>query len=301
MARTLNAFMAELARAHPELVALGTVLPGEPDADAIVDEALALGLRGFKIHCHVQKLGPDDPRLDPVYARAAAAGVPVVIHSGRQPCLAAYGVDIERHLLGRRHPPRARAPPEAHHDRPAPRRRRGGAPTSRSSTEFPNLYLDTTMMVGEYFDRRIDPALLERHADRVLYGTDFPNIPYEWDRELAGSRRASRRPRAQRFSAATPLVSFASTDRTTATVFVGNCDSGVPSARNIAVAAAPSTSCPRVIHTSLSCFTADHNSAHSVVHKLKCSRTFNEAFFAIRRAWHDPRKVIGSENGWRLG
>ena len=28
MARALNAFMAELARAHPELIALGTVLPG---------------------------------------------------------------------------------------------------------------------------------------------------------------------------------------------------------------------------------------------------------------------------------
>jgi predicted TIM-barrel fold metal-dependent hydrolase len=40
------------------------------------------------------------------------------------------------------------------------------------------------MLLGEYFDRRIDPALLERHSDRVLYGTDFPNIPYEWDREL---------------------------------------------------------------------------------------------------------------------
>ncbi|HEX9103890.1 MAG TPA: amidohydrolase family protein, partial [Polyangia bacterium] len=85
MARELNRFMAELARAHPErLIALGTVLPGEPDADAIVDEALGLGLRGFKIHCHVQKLGPDDPRLDLVYERAAAAGVPVVIHAGRE-------------------------------------------------------------------------------------------------------------------------------------------------------------------------------------------------------------------------
>jgi predicted TIM-barrel fold metal-dependent hydrolase len=24
-----------------------------------------------------------------------------------------------------------------------------------------------------------------RHADRLLYGTDFPNLPYAWDRELS--------------------------------------------------------------------------------------------------------------------
>src|SRR5260370_41307485 len=94
MARALNRFMSELAAAHPRLIALGTVLPGEPDAVAIVDEAFGpLGLRGLKLHCHVQRFAPDDPRLDPVYARAADAGRPVVIHAGRQPCLPAYGVD----------------------------------------------------------------------------------------------------------------------------------------------------------------------------------------------------------------
>ncbi|HXU68839.1 MAG TPA: amidohydrolase family protein [Polyangia bacterium] len=183
MARSLNAFMAELARAHPELVALGTVLPGEPDAPAIVDEALRLGLRGFKIHCHVQQMGPDDPRLDPVYARAADAGVPVVIHSGRQPLHAAYGVDIEaicsadatRRAL-ERHPTLTMVVPHLGDDEE-------GAYFALLD-EFPNLHLDTTMIVGGYFERRIDPALLEAHADRILYGTDFPNIPYEWDREL---------------------------------------------------------------------------------------------------------------------
>jgi predicted TIM-barrel fold metal-dependent hydrolase len=184
MARDLNRFMAELARAHPEqLIALGTVLPGEPNAEAIIDEALRLGLRGFKIHCHVQKLGPDDARLDPLYARAAAAGVPVVIHAGTQPCLAAYGVDIHaicsaaatRRAL-ERHPSLTMIIPHLGDDEEDA--------YFAMLDEFPNLHLDTTMMVGEYFDRRIGPALLERHSERVLYGTDFPNIPYEWDREL---------------------------------------------------------------------------------------------------------------------
>jgi uncharacterized protein len=184
MARELNRFMAELARAHPDqLIALGTVLPGEPDAAKIIDEALALGLRGFKIHCHVQKLGPDDPRLDPLYARAAEAGVPVVIHAGREPCLDAYGVDIHK-LCGaaatrralERHPRLTTIVPHLGDDEEAA--------YFAMLADFPNLHLDTTMLLGEYFARRIDPAELERHADRILYGTDFPNLPYEWDREL---------------------------------------------------------------------------------------------------------------------
>jgi predicted TIM-barrel fold metal-dependent hydrolase len=184
MARELNRFMADLGRAHPDqLIALGTVLPGEPDAEAIIDEALTLGLRGFKIHCHVQKLGPDDPRLDPLYARAAAAGVPVVIHAGREPCIAAYGVDIHRLCSAaatrralERHPTLTMIIPHLGDDEEEA--------YFAMLADFPNLHLDTTMLLGEYFARRIEPALLERHADRILYGTDFPNIPYEWDREL---------------------------------------------------------------------------------------------------------------------
>jgi predicted TIM-barrel fold metal-dependent hydrolase len=30
--------------------------------------------------------------------------------------------------------------------------------------------------------------MLRRHPDRILYGTDFPNIPYEWDRGLKALR-----------------------------------------------------------------------------------------------------------------
>jgi uncharacterized protein len=184
MARELNRFMADLGRAHPDLlIPLGTVLPGEPDAEAVIDEALALGLRGFKIHSHVQKVAADDPAMDPLYARAAAAGVPVVIHAGRQPCLAAYGVDIPaicsaertRRAL-ERHPTLTMVVPHLGDDEEDA--------YFAMLADFPNLYLDTTMIIGEYFGRRVEPATLERHADRILYGTDFPNIPNEWDKEL---------------------------------------------------------------------------------------------------------------------
>jgi predicted TIM-barrel fold metal-dependent hydrolase len=55
--------------------------------------------------------------------------------------------------------------------------------------EFPNLHLDTTMAITGYFADRPDLEMLRRRPDRILYGTDFPNLPYEWDRELRAVRR----------------------------------------------------------------------------------------------------------------
>lgn len=182
MARALNRFMAELGRAHPQLIPLGTVLPGEADAAAIVDEAFGpLGLRGLKLHCHVQRVAPDDARLDVVWARAADAGRPVVIHAGREPSLAAYGVDTRalcssaatRRVLAR-HPRLKLVVPHLGVDE---------MPEYVAMLdEFENLHLDTTM--AEYLGAPIDAAILEKYSNRILYGTDFPNLPYSWDREL---------------------------------------------------------------------------------------------------------------------
>ena len=61
--------------------------------------------------------------------------------------------------------------------------------------EYPNLYLDTTMVVGPFFERQPDVGILRRHPDRILYGTDFPNIPYEWDHELKALRSLKLPPR----------------------------------------------------------------------------------------------------------
>lgn len=188
MARSLNRFASELAAEHSQVWALGTVLPGEPDAEAIVKEALGpLNLRGIKLHCHVQKVAPDDPRLDPIYRLCAAAGRPVVIHSGREPASPAYGFDARtqlsvqamRHVL-ERHPDLTVVVPhlgadeiEAYADLLA---------------EFDGLWLDTTMMLAEYFPQRPSDDLLQRWGHRMLYGSDFPNLPYAWDRELSRLR-----------------------------------------------------------------------------------------------------------------
>ncbi len=47
-----------------------------------------------------------------------------------------------------------------------------------------NLWLDTTMTLADYLPMDYFPELTEMRADRIIFGTDFPNLPYAWDREI---------------------------------------------------------------------------------------------------------------------
>ena len=200
LARELNRFAADLAREEPRVVPFATVLPGEEGARAILDEALGpLGCRGIKIHCHVQCVAPDDVRMQDVYDAAAAHGVPVLVHAGDAPSSPAYRCDpkalctpesLARALT--RHPRTTVVVPHLG----AERMEEVAALLDRHE----NLHLDTTMAIAGFLplessrgatdpDRArawLDRAanVIRRHPRRVLYGSDFPNIPYPWDQEL---------------------------------------------------------------------------------------------------------------------
>jgi predicted TIM-barrel fold metal-dependent hydrolase len=40
------------------------------------------------------------------------------------------------------------------------------------------------MTLAEYLGSDYFPKLHELRADRIIFGTDFPHLPYAWDREL---------------------------------------------------------------------------------------------------------------------
>jgi predicted TIM-barrel fold metal-dependent hydrolase len=185
MAEALNAFTLDLAKRHPMVVPCCTVYPGEPDAGRILDEALGRdGFAGVKIHCHVQRVPPDDPRLDAVWRASAQYRKPVVIHAGPEPAVVGYGVDV-RQFSGAA---RVRRALEQHPDAIAIVPHLGAdeyALFEALLDELPNLYLDTTMAISGYFAHQPDLEMVRRHPGRILYGTDFPTLPYDWTRELA--------------------------------------------------------------------------------------------------------------------
>jgi predicted TIM-barrel fold metal-dependent hydrolase len=183
IARSINAWMAETARGLPEAIPFGTVHPDDEDCLAVAEEALGpLGLAGLKIHCSVQRVRPDDPRLVPVYERVVAAGKVITLHAGtmpyRDPCT---GVALVRPVLERFPDLRLCVAHLGTHDH---------AEFLGLTEVYPNLYVDTTMalapaaaaFVGAAPDLVTTEELL-RHQDRILFGSDFPLLPYPYEEE----------------------------------------------------------------------------------------------------------------------
>lgn len=183
MARALNAYMAEVCRREPRVTGLATVLPGEPGARAILEEAFALGLSGVKLHCHVQCFSPDAPELHELYEACVAANRPVVIHAGREPASSAYKCDphalcsverIERVITD--YPGLRVVVPHLGADE--------YDGYTRLLERHDNLWLDTTMAIADYFPWENPIRMIAVRPSRIMYGTDFPNLPYAWDREV---------------------------------------------------------------------------------------------------------------------
>ncbi|MDI3281669.1 amidohydrolase family protein [Polyangium sp. 15x6] len=183
MARALNQFVAGLCREEPRVVGLATVLPGEPGAKEILSEAFAMGLQGVKLHCHVQCFSPDEEALHDVYEACVRANKPLVVHAGREPKSPAYKCDTYEICSADRvgrvladYPGLKLCVPHL------------GANEfdayERLMERYDNLWLDTTMTMAEYFTGPPPMRLLHCRPERVLYGSDFPNVPYAWDREI---------------------------------------------------------------------------------------------------------------------
>jgi predicted TIM-barrel fold metal-dependent hydrolase len=197
VAEPLNRFTAELMKNSAAVLGCGTVFPGEFDAERILADALGpLGLRGIKIHCHVMKISPDDKALDPVYRAAIAHNRPVVIHAGREPASPAYGLDVHkvsgavriRRVLDR-FPDLTLVVPHLGADE--------FEAFESLLADHPRLHMDTTMAISGYFPTKANPEMLRRWPERILYGTDFPNLPYPWDRELKVIRGLGLEPAAE--------------------------------------------------------------------------------------------------------
>jgi predicted TIM-barrel fold metal-dependent hydrolase len=191
IARGMNTFMAEVVRNEPRVTGMATVMPGEPDARRILADAFASGLRGVKLHCHVQCFSPDAPELAEIYSTCIEHDMPLVIHAGREPKSAGYKCDpyalchVDRTEAVLRSYPKLRlAVPHLGADE--------FDGYLRLLERYENLWLDTTMTLAGYFeDDERAFRMVEARPERIMYGTDFPNIPYAWDRELKriGARR----------------------------------------------------------------------------------------------------------------
>lgn len=176
MAAWLNRWAAEFAAATPDCLATATFFP-EPGVADYVTAAIEAGARVFKAHLQVGEYDPNDPALDPVWGLLADAGLPVVIHCGSGPVPGAHTGPAPIRVLLRRHPRLALI--IAHLGMPEYEEFLDIALGSTA------VRLDTTMAFTGFVEEAMPfpPAALPRlraAGDRILFGSDFPNIPYRY-------------------------------------------------------------------------------------------------------------------------
>jgi predicted TIM-barrel fold metal-dependent hydrolase len=176
MAAWLNAWCADFADAHPDCLQSATFYP-ETGAAAYVREAIEAGAQVFKAHVQVGDYDPNDALLDHVWDALEECRVPLVIHSGHGPAPGRFTGPSAMGELLRRHPGLVLI--VAHM----------GLPDYSRFLDlvdaYDDVHLDTTMAFTP-FTEATDPfpdtelERLRRLGDRILFGSDFPNIPYAY-------------------------------------------------------------------------------------------------------------------------
>jgi predicted TIM-barrel fold metal-dependent hydrolase len=184
MATSLNRYMSDICdRFSGRVLGMATVFPGEKNGAQILEQAFDEGLSGVKLHAHVQCFDMNGPEMTPLYEVCARENKPMIMHVGQEPKSDHYLCDpyeicradkLERVLKD--FPTLKICVPHLGFDEVVPYR--------TLIEKYDNLWLDTAMVLTDYFPKGNREPLETYRLDRIMYGSDFPNIPYAWDREL---------------------------------------------------------------------------------------------------------------------
>jgi len=215
MAHSLNQWAHALGERYPDFIdPFGSLHPDDPDKEELLRICFQeYRFKGLKFHCHVQKMAPEDPRMEAVYEICQALDKIILIHCGNGPHFKekptqGYGYDVTQlsgvkhfeKIVGRYPKLRFVVPHLGFEEMEA---------FVALLSDHPNLMLDTTMALSGFFPNPVNREWFLTHPDRFLFGTDFPNIPYPWEREKIGLQRLKLPPELERkilFENATRLL-----------------------------------------------------------------------------------------------
>ncbi|MDB2280869.1 amidohydrolase family protein [Halorubrum ezzemoulense] len=183
-AADLNEWVIEAAADSEMAVPFATVHAGDDDPGTVVADALDAGARGLKLQLPVQGFAADDPRLDPAYEAVAARGAPVLLHAGTAPMFEDsphVGVERFESFLASYPDVRVCAAHMGTYEVDA---------FVELARDNGNVFLDTTFAMSSVAETymEFDPATVADEtlielSESVMYGSDYPNIPYPYARE----------------------------------------------------------------------------------------------------------------------
>ena len=181
VAESLNAWNMRILDENRDLYCFAAFHPGDDNALPIAKKVLAHPrVLGIKLHHLVQCFYPHDERLFPMYELVMKKGKRILFHVGTGPVGNKFVGLAEFKKLLDRFPG---LPANIAHM---------GAYEYQEFMElldvYPNLYLDTSFSFFREFQGKggfnLGNESLERHKDRILYGSDFPNLILPRESEL---------------------------------------------------------------------------------------------------------------------
>jgi predicted TIM-barrel fold metal-dependent hydrolase len=168
-----NESVAEFCSVSPRLIPFASVNPhttARPDEELrrLVEEG---GFRGLKLYPSYQQYYPNDPRVYPLYARAQSLGIPVLLHMGSSVFAGSrlkyanplylddVAVDFPELVLI-----------QSHSGRPI---------WYETAFTLARLHANVFMEVAGLPPQKLLTYFpeLERLADKVIYGSDWPGVP----------------------------------------------------------------------------------------------------------------------------
>lgn len=176
MAESLNIWVYENMRAIDGAILFGTFYPEKGALDYVKKSIEEFGFKGFKLHLEVGKFNINESALHCLFQYLEKKMIPVVIHTGTAPLPGEYtGIHFFSKFM--------QSYPElfgivAH---------MGASEVEEYASLleiYPNLHLDTTMVFVDFFATGENTEeylyLLKKYPDKILFGSDFPNIPYNY-------------------------------------------------------------------------------------------------------------------------
>ncbi|MBN2077952.1 MAG: amidohydrolase family protein [Spirochaetes bacterium] len=181
IAGELNEWNHRFLEEYPGVYCFAAFHPGDERALDLAGRALEHPrVIGFKLQLLVQRFHPHDERLFPLYEMVMERGKRILFHAGTGP--------VGNEFVGLKHFTKLL---ERYPGLPANVAHMGAYEYRGFMDlldEYPGLFLDTSFAFFREFQGRggfdLGGDELERHGDRILYGSDFPNLILPRESEL---------------------------------------------------------------------------------------------------------------------
>ncbi|MGI6199297.1 MAG: amidohydrolase family protein [Christensenellales bacterium] len=160
---SINSFIAQQMRLHPEFIGFATLHPYMDDLQAEVERAEQLGLRGIKLHPDFQAFHIDEPRAMALY-RAIEGKLPLQIHMGDETRDFSEPVRLARVL-------------DKFPDLTVIAAHFGGFSVWEDAKEYlvgRDVYFDTSSSLFKLPAQEAEQIMHDHGMEKMLFGTDYP-------------------------------------------------------------------------------------------------------------------------------